>query len=75
MDILFEGLDLTWEDQLRFTVPTVNEVRDWLRQTEGRYTNEILEFLHLPLRTTNVATYSGSLSIPQQVYIIQTLNE
>jgi hypothetical protein len=74
MDILFEGLSLDDIGPV-FKNPSDREKQDWIRQTEGRYTNEILQFLQLQVRKDNPAVYIGPLSIVQQISIVHELTD
>jgi hypothetical protein len=77
MDILFEGLDLSAFDTIpRFRTPTRREIAEWIRQTEGVWTNEILEWLGRPVRPDRAGVkYHGPLTLAQQWWIIGELQD
>lgn len=73
MDILFEGLDL--ESIPKFRVPTRKETLEFITQTRGCVTNDILQFYGKDIdpKKTHII-YTGTLTVPQQMYILHDLS-
>jgi len=69
MDFLFP--DVIIPELLTFIQPTIKESNDWIKQTGGIWTNEILKWLGKPIREdrTNIV-YNGTLTIAQQWFIL-----
>ena len=78
MDFLFDDdpeLLLKLQSLTAFKTPTNRQIVDWLKQTKGILSKEMKTFLHLPIRSTDTNTYTGPLTVSQQVWIYQTINE
>ena len=73
MDYLFP--DLVVPELPPFRQPTRREVAEWLRQTEGVWTNAILCWLGRPSHPERVHHYTGALSLAQQWWIICELQD
>ena len=48
--------------------PTAREATEWLKQTKGILTAEMIQHLKLPTRT-NCSVYTGPLSLEQQIIL------
>jgi hypothetical protein len=71
MEYLFTDLVIPSEAELpRFREPTHREAAQWLRQSEGVWSNELLRWLDRPEVAGRVVCYTGTLSLAQQWWII-----
>jgi hypothetical protein len=68
--------ELCQEEIEKFVTPTNIEIGDWIRQTEGMYTNEILIWLgKSPDPKRENVKYIGKLTLPQQWFILCDLED
>jgi hypothetical protein len=74
MDFLFPDIDITNIEP--FKIPLDRQIIDWIKQTNGQYTNELRQFLNLPkLDSRSHIVYNGPLTLAQQYWIICELSE
>jgi hypothetical protein len=58
-----------------FTIPTAREIQDWLRQTGGRSTAAMQAVRpHVHVQPSSSVTYTGTLTVGQQWWILDDLN-
>lgn len=56
--------------------PTPAQIIDWIKQTNGIVTNEMLNYLGYPMKTNRSDIhYAGDLTIQQQIYILHELTD
>ncbi len=74
MEYLFPDIDIS--NLTRFIIPNEKEIIHWLKQTKGVYTDDIRNYFNIRLLPNReIVVYQGSLSLMQQIYIIQSINE
>lgn len=74
VDILFEGLNLE-NVLIQYKNPSSKDASDFIRQTKGRITNEILIFLDKPPDPNCKITYNGPLTPAQQLEILMDITD
>ena len=70
MDFLFDNIDFSNNNSI-FIQPNINQINDWIKQTNCIYTKEICDFLNITKK--DYATYIGPLTPAQQYWIITDL--
>ena len=59
---------------MTFRYPTTQQARDWLKQTEGRPSKDVADFMKLPENYKTIEYY-GDLTFGQQLFLYQELYE
>ena len=75
MEYLFPDLNIPKKGIKKFKKPTNREIQQWLKETEGVWSNDILVWLNKPTIIGRENKYTGSLTIAQQWWIICELQD
>ena len=79
MEFLYPDLNLNLNNSIpAFRQPNTREIQQWIRETSGVWSRELLKWLGRqlpPENTQRVVKYTGGLSLAQQWWIICDLQD